>query len=61
MVPWDPEGLEGPSHLGVQEYHILFPLSVHAHQGLLVCPFLQESLWVLGLLEVLVVRVFLEQ
>lgn len=50
VVPWDPVGLEGLSHLGDQEHHIPFPLSVRSYQGHLVHPFLQEGLWVLGLL-----------
>lgn len=42
-VLWDLEGLEDPSHLDGQESHILFPLSAHSHQGLLLHLFLQES------------------
>lgn len=61
MVPWDPEGLEGPSHLGDQEHRIQFPLSVRSYQELLVHPFLQESPWVPGLLGIPVVQVFLKQ
>lgn len=61
VVPWDPEGLEDPSHRGVQERRILLPLSVQAHQALPVRPSLQESPWVPGLLHDLVVRVFPSQ
>lgn len=57
----DPEDLEGPSHLDGQEHRILFPLSVHSHQGLLAPPFLRESPWVLGHLLVPAVQVSLTQ
>lgn len=59
MVPWDLGCLEDPSHLDGQERHVLFLLSVHSHQELLLAPFLQESLWVLEHLLVLAVQVSL--